>query len=105
MLNLNRNPLMTLSTKKTSELIIAADLEEAFIGVGIRRGQSNIAVYSLSIAVDLLEEGGMNREEARNMLYDRVHTLDFGESTPIWVEEMSVDELRLLSIAPHKSVH
>lgn len=88
---------MSQFTNKKSDLVIAAGLEQAFLGVGVRHGKSNVAVYSLSIAVDLLEEGGMNREDARNMLYDRVREMDFGESTPIWVEEMSVDELRLLS--------
>jgi hypothetical protein len=97
---------MAQSTKKKSELVIAAGLEQAFLGVGVRHGKSNVAVYSLSMAVDILHEGGMSREDARNMLYDRVREMDFGESTPIWVEEMSVDELRLLSSEiPDDTIH
>ena len=88
---------MSRFTNKKSDLVIAAGLEQAFLGVGVRHGKSNVAVYSLSGAVDILQEGGMSREDARNMLYDRVREMDFGESTPIWVEEMSVEELRLLA--------
>ena len=96
---------MARSTSKSSDLIMTAGLESAFIGVGIRHGKSNVAVYSLTIAVDILQEGGMSREDARNMLYDRVRSMDFGDSTPVWVEEMTVDELRLLSSEEDGTVH
>jgi hypothetical protein len=96
---------MSASTKPVVDLIIAAGLEAAFIGVGLRHGQAHVAVYSLSAAVDILEEGGMSREDARNLLYDHVRDLDFGEASPVWVEEMSVDELRLLTATGPTAVH
>ena len=90
---------MSQSTKKKkSDLLIAEGLEDAFLGVGVRHGKPNVSVYSLTLAVDILADTGMSREEARNMLYDRIREIDMGASTPIWVEEMNVEELRLLAV-------
>ena len=83
------------------DLVLAEGLEEAFLGVGIRRDGPNVTVYSIPRAVNLLcSRLGFERDEARQFLYDRMQDVDLGEGTPVWVEEMTVEELRGLMTQP-----
>lgn len=97
--------MMMAPYTKPSELILAEGFEEAFIGVGVRPGQPNVPVYSLSVAVDILCDQGMDRDDARHVIYDRVRSIDFGDRTPMWVEEMTVEELRHLVDGASAWVH
>ena len=86
------------------EILLAADFEEAFLGVGWRAGLPKLAIYSISRAVTILEERGMSRADARALLYEQSQTVDMGELTPLWVEEMTLDELNFLT-AGESRVH
>jgi len=73
--------------------MLAADgFAEAFIGVGYRCGQTEVAVYSIPLAVDILVREGMKPEEA--MEYLEFNTLGawVGDETPLWVSPMSMKE-------------
>jgi len=88
-----------MATSIKPELVLVEGFEEAFIGVGIRRDGSNVTIYSLSVAVDILSEReGLDRDAARRVLYHRARDTGFGEASPVWVEEMTVDELRFLVV-------
>ena len=94
-----------MSRSTNADLILAAGFESAFLGVAIRPDGPNIAVYSMTEAVRILtERGGLDREEARRVLHERVRDIDLGDSTPLWVEEMTVDELRILA-SESETVH
>jgi hypothetical protein len=77
--------------------MLAAGFDEAFVGIGCRSGLPKLAIYSIPKAVEILEARGMDREEAREFLYDHAHSTDVGACTPIWVEEMTLQELRVMA--------
>ena len=84
-------------------VVLVAGYEEAFVGVGVRSGSTPVAVYSMSLAVDLLiARRGIDSHEARRYMYDFVRQIDMDEGTPVWVEEMTLDELH--SIVGHPEV-
>jgi hypothetical protein len=87
---------------KEQEILLAADFEEAFLGVGWRVGLPKLAIYSIAKAVTILEARGMSRLEARELLYEQSKTVDMGELTPLWVEEMTLDELSFLMAADNR---
>lgn len=74
--------------------MLAADgLAEAFIGVGHRSAQPDIAVYSLRLAVDtLVRRDNMSREEAIEYIEFNVLPAWVGDETPIWITEMTMRE-------------
>ena len=90
-------------------VVLVAGYEEAFIGVGVRSGSFHhtpVAVYSMSLAVDLLvARRGIDSHEARRYLYDFVRQIDMDEGTPIWVEEMTLDELHSIVRGQPEVVH
>ena len=86
-------------------ILLAADFEEAFLGVGWRIGLPKLAIYSIPRAVTILEARGMSREDARALLYEQSQTMDLGEHTPLWVEEMTVRELQSFTRAEGGVVH
>ena len=83
-------------------ILLAEGFEEAFFGVGCRVGLPKLAIYSIPKAVTLLERRGMSRTEARAYLYAQADDVDLGTHTPVWVEEMTVDELRLMVRGDHQ---
>ena len=78
-------------------ILLAAGFEEAFVGIGCRSGLPKVAIYSIPKAVDIMVARGMDREEAREFLYEHSQSTYVGEATPLWVEEMSLDELRFIT--------
>ena len=78
-------------------ILLAAGFEEAFVGIGCRSGLPKVAIYSIPKAVEILEARGMDREEAREFVYEHSQSTYVGEATPLWVEEMSLDELRFIT--------
>lgn len=75
------------------DLLLAEGLNAAFLGIGLREGQPDVAVYSIQRALAVYITHGMTESEAREHL-DRVHVSnDVGELTPVWVDETTVDQL------------
>lgn len=76
-------------------MLLADGLDDAVIGVGRRCGQPDLVVYSIERCVQILvERDGMDEEEAREFLEFNTFGGWFGDSTPVWVEEMNVEEIR-----------
>ena len=76
-------------------MLLADGLDDAVIGVGRRCGQPDLVVYSIERCVQILvERDGMDEEEAREFLEFNAFGGWFGDSTPVWVEEMNVEEIR-----------
>ena len=71
---------------------IADGLDDAFIGIGRRCGQPDLAVYSKSIAVKVLEAQGLSETDALEYFEFNVEGAWIGEETPIWFYEMTLKE-------------
>ena len=73
-------------------MLLADGLEEAFIGVGRRYGQKDVAVYSIPKAIDVLvKRDGMSVEEADEYLEFNSIGAWVGEETPLWLESMDLE--------------
>ena len=73
--------------------MLAEGLNAAFLGIGLREGYPEVAVYSIQRALAVYITHGMSEAEARDHL-DRVHVgQDRGALTPVWVDETTVDQL------------
>ena len=81
-----------------SEQILLADgLEGAFLGIGRRCGQPDLAIYSIPKAIRILvTRDGMSEDEAREYLEFNSIGAWMGTHTPVWVEVMSLDQLHHL---------
>jgi len=67
-------------------MLEADGLKKAFLGIGRRCGQPDIAVYSIPKVLEVLQEDGMTYEEA--VEYFEFNTLGawVGEETPMWMQ-------------------
>jgi len=74
--------------------MLAADgLASAFIGVGHRCGQPDLAVYSIPLAVSaVMMSHNCSREEALEYVEFNVIGAWVGEETPIWITPMDMEE-------------
>ena len=73
-------------------MLLADGLEDAFIGVGRRCGQKDVAVYSIPRAINVLvTRDGMSVEEADEYLEFNSIGAGVGEETPIWMEAMDLE--------------
>jgi hypothetical protein len=73
-------------------MLLADGLDEAFIGVGRRCGQKDVAVYSIPKAIDLLvTRDGMTAEDAEEYLEFNSIGAWVGDETPIWMEAMDME--------------
>ena len=86
-------------------IMLAAGFEDAFLGVGCRIGLPKLAIYSIPKGVAILEAKGMTREDARAFLYEQSETIDVGDATPMWVEEMSMADLHWVLGRTDQRVH
>ena len=93
-------------------VLLASGLEEAFLGIGRRCGQEDVAVYSIQKAERLLADKllgvdgtqqKVTEEEyfealvaARSYLEANSIGCWVGEMTPMWVEGMTMDEFKEL---------
>ena len=84
--------------KLDQEIILAEGFEYAFLGIGRREGQPLLAIYSVKKALDILREQGYTAEEAREFFETHSMGVWLGVATPIWVEEMTTEELRGMSL-------
>ena len=75
------------------DLLLAEGLNAAFLGIGLREGQPDVAVYSIQRALAVYITHGMTESEAREHL-DRVHVSnDVAQLPPVWVYETTVEQL------------
>lgn len=73
-------------------VLLASGLEEAFVGIGRRQGESDVAVYSIQKAIDTLVDQGATLEEAREYLENNSIGAWVGPLTPVWLETMTISE-------------
>ena len=67
-------------------MLLADGFEKAYLGVGMRCGQPDIAVYDWHICVQvLIDRDGMSEEEAEEWMSFNVVGAWAGEMTPIFV--------------------
>jgi len=73
-------------------MLEADGLKKAFLGIGRRCGQPDIAVYSIPKVLEILQEDGMTHEEA--VEYFEFNTLGawVGEETPMWLQLLEVND-------------
>ena len=84
---------MTLSLDNQMDLLLADGLEKAFLGVGRRCSQPDVAVYSIEKSVEvLMEESDLGFEEALEYLEFNTIGAWVGDQTPVWVHEMTLSE-------------
>lgn len=74
--------------------MLAADgLAGAFLGVGYRCGQPEIAIYSIPLAVDIMVlRDKISPEVAMEYIEFNCMGAWMGEETPIWLSPMTMDE-------------
>lgn len=76
------------------DLLLADGFDEAFIGVGRRCGQPNIAVYDSEKCIEVLQKGGdMTEEEAMEYFEFNVVGAWVGDHTPMFVELCTISEV------------
>ena len=81
----------------SDDLLLATGFDEAFLGVGRRCGQPDLAIYSIPKAIRILvTRDGMSEDEAREYLEFNSIGAWIGPATPVWVEVMSLDHLHRL---------
>jgi len=74
-------------------MLLADGLDEAFLGVGKRGCQKDVAVYSIPKAIDVLvQRDGMSAEEAEEYLEFNSIGAWVGDETPIWLEITTLEE-------------
>jgi hypothetical protein len=70
----------------SDDVIVFDGLERAFIGYAERFGFANsVAVYDRGITINILMQGGMNRNAAEDYFQSSVIGSWLGEGTPIFV--------------------
>jgi len=74
-------------------LKIADGFDGAVLGVGRRCSQPDLVVYSYEKCVAVLEAQGLSHEDALEHMEFNVVGAWMGDETPIFVHEMSLDEL------------
>ena len=73
------------------EMLFADGFESAFIGVGVRCGCPNIAVYDTKKCIASLMGQGMTHEEALEYFDFNVVGAWVGEATPLFLERSEQD--------------
>jgi hypothetical protein len=74
-------------------MLLADGLDAAFLGVGRRCGQKDIAVYSIPKAIEVLRtRDGMTEAEAEEFLEFNSIGAWVGDETPVWLEVMTLEE-------------
>ena len=78
------------------DFLIADGLDAAFLGIGRRCGQPDLAVYSIPKTIEMLvNRDGIDDQEAREYLEFNTIGAWMGSRTPVWVEAMTLDEARM----------
>ena len=72
-------------------LMLADGFEDAFLGVGRRCGQPDLAVYSIQKSVEILVAQGMTEDEAQEYLEFNTIGAWVGELTPMWIDAITLE--------------
>ena len=72
-------------------LMLADGFEDAFLGVGRRCGQPDLAVYSIQKSVEILVAQGMTEDEAQEYLEFNTIGAWVGELTPMWIDTITLE--------------
>ena len=87
--------------KDDADLLLADGFDDALIGIGQRCGQPDVAIYSIPLALGILvSRDGMEPDEAREYLEFNTLGAWVGPKTPIWVDPLTVSELRDQGLTP-----
>jgi len=73
---------------------LADGFDKAFIGVGSRAGDDDIAVYDLEKCVNILVDSVMTHEEAAEYIDYNVLGAYVGPRTPLFLDPMDIDDVR-----------
>lgn len=73
-------------------LMLADGFEDAFLGVGRRCGQPDLAVYSIQKSVEILVAQGMTEDEAQEYLEFNTIGAWVGELTPMWIDTITLEK-------------
>ena len=73
-------------------MLEADGLKKAFLGIGRRCGQPDIAVYSIPKVLEVLQEDGMTYEEAIEFFEFNTLGAWVGEETPMWLQLLEVND-------------
>lgn len=80
-----------------AKTLLANGLDKAFIGYADIHNRPFIAVYDIDKVIEILmEENGMNHEEALEFFYFNIQGAWMGEGTPIFLYKCSLGELEEL---------
>ena len=91
MTNLTKGPL---SMDDFPEILLADGFDEAFIGIGSRAGDEDIAVYDLEKCVNILVNSGMTHEESVEYIEYNVLSAYVGPRTPLFLDPMDIEDVR-----------
>ena len=76
------------------DILLADGFEDAFIGIGHRCGQPDVAIYSIPAAIEvLMTRDHVTREDAEEYLAFNSIGAWVGTRTPVWVDLMTFAEL------------
>lgn len=67
------------------EVLLADGYEEAFVGIARRFDGAPFAVYDRNKCIKILNEGGLNSEEAEEYFQFNVEGAYMGENTPAFI--------------------
>ena len=76
------------------EILLADGFDEAFIGIGSRAGDDDIAVYDLEKCVNILVNSGMTHEESVEYIEYNVLNAYVGPRTPLFLDPMDIEDVR-----------
>lgn len=76
------------------ELLLADGFDAAFLGIGRRCGQPDIAVYDRTRCLQILVAQGATADEAIKYFEFNVVGAWVGECTPLFLDAMSLEEAR-----------
>jgi hypothetical protein len=91
MAKLTKGPL---SMDDFPEILLADGFDKAFIGVGSRAGDDDIAVYDLEKCVTILVKSGMTYAESVEYIEYNVLGAYVGPRTPLFLDPMDIDDVR-----------
>ena len=79
-------------------MLLADGLEDAFIGIG-QQFNSQFAIYDREKCIQIfIDKHDMDREMAEEYFENNVQGASVGESTPIFVDRCSIDDIETESV-------
>lgn len=75
--------------EEACDLLLADGFDDAFIGIGSRCGQPDVAVYARDACVQALMSEGLSLEDAEEHFDFNVAGAWVGDRTPVFVRKLS----------------